>query len=260
MARTITVQRTRIPVDNIAWLIRSGLTRREQVYLLLLCVSAVTFLGILYLTKGRWLTLESLLSLFPLWVASTVHGKRRLAFTGDSAATYGSRRVPRSHELTQELENDGFLHLESPHRNYDYLINLSRIQYVRPWHHVNMAPLRLCLVFGIYAFLVWARPPVPDWPVLRDLAFLTFDPQWIDALFAISAAIAGLGLATLVATARRGLKIGCQGGVAEDLLLYRGDRQKLLQSLDATWADEPDELEQHRRRLVWPPRAAEVAL
>jgi hypothetical protein len=235
----IKVGATRVPVSSVAWLIRGGTSRREKFYKAGLLLCSVSFFFVLAHAKGRVLTLESILALVPLWAALTIGSRTGIACRGDSNDSYLRRWLPFDSSVWRIRDTlkaaPGFQAIRSRYGNYEYLLNLGEVHSLKRCWQVNLKPLHLAWVFGLYSTLLYYQVQLPSWPVLRDLKLLEFWPDRVAAVFMLGTMIALAGLATLFLTPKQGVKVGAHSGVADKLTLYPEDRQTLLQAWQSYW-------------------------
>jgi hypothetical protein len=241
MSNSIQFHQTRLRADKVAWLIRRGLSRRERICKWLIGLSGLAlFLAIGYAKQAAF-TLEALLSLVPVLVALGMRTTARLASTADSAETYDSRVVQPGAEfdrLAAELNPRG-VDVVSPAGNYHYFINPREVHWARPWYSLNWKPFRLTWIFGLFGLLVQRGFHLPKWPGLAELQLLEFQAGQTTPLVLLCAAISLLGIATVAASFKRGLTVGCSGGVVEQLFLYPEDQPRLLGALEDAWEAGP---------------------
>lgn len=237
MTNSIHFHQTRLRADKVAWLVRRGLSRRERVCKWLIGLSSLALFLALGYAKQAAFTLEALLCFVPLLIALGMRTRARLASTADSADTYEHRVVQPGAEfdrLAAELLPIG-VEIVSASGNYHYYINPREVHWARPWYSLNWKPLRLTWIFGLFGFLVFKGVHLPKWPGLAELHLLEFQAGQTAPLVLLCGFLTLLGLATVAASFKRGLTLGCSGGVLERLFLYPDDQPQLLQALEESW-------------------------
>lgn len=237
MNNTLEFRGARLRADKVAWLTRQGLSRRERICKWLLLLSGLAFFLVVGLAKQQAMTLEAVLSLIPVLIALGLRTTARLASAADSADSYAATLVQPTGEWEQLAGQfpEGQLDVVSQAGNYRYLLNPSEIHVVAPWYGVNLRPLRLTWIFGIFGLLVGSGVSLPKWPGLLELHLLEF-PGGSTLLLALCAWIAVLGVLTSAASFKRGLRVRTAGGVEEALFLYPQDVPSVLDGLQSFWA------------------------
>lgn len=247
MNTKIQLGQTRFHSEGVAWLVKSGLSRKERICKILILLSGLVFFLALAEAKGKFFTLEALWSLLPILVGLSLRTRAKLASRGDSAQTYAGRVVQPGeefHQLAQELAPSN-LEVVSAAGNYHYVLNPRQIHWFGPWFSLNWKPLRLFWIFGLFAFLVHNQFHLPKWPGLVELQLLEYKAGRTGWLVGASVFISVLGLATVASTFKRGLKLAAQSGVIEGLFLYPSDRPGLERALENAWNDSPTSADQH---------------
>lgn len=238
MNNLITVGRTSFQRDRIAWVIRRGLSRTERLCKGALITSGFVFFLTLGYAKGVYLSLEAVLSLLPILVALGIRTTARLASAGDSEMAYNNRVLQPGTEfegIASQLKPD-FVEVVSQYGNYHYLFNPLEIQWLKPWYSINLKPLRVVWIFGLYSYIVHRGFQLPTWPGLAELKLFVYQPDTSLLLVLLSAGIAMLGLLSVAASYKEGIQIAAQGGVQERLFLYSGDRPRVIAAVEQGWA------------------------
>ena len=191
MSNTIVVGSTGFRGDKIAWAVRRGLSRGERVAKWALLVSGAVFFATLGYAKANYFTLEALFSLVPVLVGLGIRTNAKLASLGDSAELYSQRLVQPGTEFDQlasALRPD-CIEVGCRSGSYHYLLNPKEIHSFSPWLRINLRPLRVTWIFGLYAFLLGNHWQLPQWPGLVDLQLLVYQPSTQPALFRVVSAI-----------------------------------------------------------------------
>lgn len=235
MNKTLLLGPTRFRSDKVAWVVRLGLSRAERVCKWSLLASGLVFFLVLGYAKGGYFTLEALLALVPVLTALGIRTRAKLAGGGDNAQLYDDRLVQPGGEFERLADELRPYCLEVRCQSYHYLLNTAEIHSFCRWYSVQMKPLRVAIVFALYALLVSKGWQLPAWPGLVDLRLLVYQPGTESLLFWVASVIAGLGLLSVLGSYKRGVELGSSGGVREQLSLHGADRARVLAALQERW-------------------------
>lgn len=232
-AQAVKIGDTLFRVDEISWVKVRRLTTLEQIARAVLVGSGLAFLGLVAWSKGTFWNVEGLLGFLPLSYGAAIRGHYRVASSGDTEDSYVERSaqgLARPVDLAEAMSQRGLgvLEYKSPRSDYYYVIRPERIAWIRPWFDLNLQPLVLTLVFGLYWLIAPRHWSLGDVQILKDLRLL----QWAEpgpgpAMFATALVMLG-SLLAIIASFKKGVELAAVGGVRETLHMYHEDRGRIF--------------------------------
>lgn len=244
-SQAVKIGDTLFRVDEISWVKVRRLTVWEQIARAALVGSAVAFFALVAYAKGTWLNVEGLLAFAPLSFGLALRGHYRVASSGDTEDSYLERSaqgLARPVDLASAMAQRGLgvLEYKSPRNDYYYVLRPERIAWIRPWFDLNLQPLILTAVFGLY----WILAP-RSWPSLQQVKMLEDVKllQWAEpgvgpALLATALVLLG-SLLAVAASFKRGVELAAVGGVRETLHMYHEDRARIFGEISGRVSAEP---------------------
>ncbi len=235
-AQAIKIGETLLRVEEVAWIKARRLNLSEQVTMWFLIGSGVLFAVLVAYAKGSPWNLESLLGFLPIRFGLALRGDYRVASTGDTDETYQDRAIQGRGRLadvarTMVSEVPGVLEYRSPQKDYHYVLHPHRIAWVRPWFDLNLSPLILTLVFGVYWVVAPRSLDVSSVSILQDLHLLQFGAHGVGpALLATALVLVGSILA-VAASIKRGVEVAAVGGVQDTLPMSREHCSRLYRDI-----------------------------
>lgn len=247
---------THFRVDEISWVVVRRLTPWEQSARWGLLISGLLFFLLVAWAKGTFLNLEGLLGLLPLRYGLLLRGQYRVASSGDTDDSYQERNVQglaRPADLAEAMavRGAGVLELRSPRDDYYYVLRPERIAWLRPWTDLDLSPLTVTGLFGVYGFVAsWSwrlgggsgesGSPSGAAALLHDLRLLQFQAHGLSPVLLASGLVLAASLLAVVASYKRGVEVAAVGGLRETMPLHGDDRTRIFREI--VERDSQDEL------------------
>lgn len=241
-AQAVKIGDTLFRVDEISWVKVRRLTTWEQIARALLVMSGIAFLALVGYAKGTFWNIEGLLGFLPISFGAAIRGHYRVASSGDTEDSYMERSaqgLARPVDLAEAMSQKGLgvLEYKSPRSDYYYVIRPERIAWIRPWFDLNLQPLILTLVFGLYWLIAPRHWPIGDVQILKDLKLLQWgEPGAWPAMLATALVLLGSILA-IAASYKKGVELAAVGGVRETLHMYHEDRGRIFGEISGRGSD-----------------------
>ena len=243
----VRIGETHFRVDEISWVAVRRLTPWEQSARWGLMISGVLFFLLVAWAKGTFLNLEGLLGLLPLRSGLLIRGQYRVASSGDTDDSYQERNaqgLARPADLAEAMavRGTGILELRSPRGDYYYVLRPERIAWLRPWTDLDLSPLTLTGLFGLYGVVAtWAWRLAGGSgeagnlsgasALLHDLRLLQFQARGPGPAILASGLVLGASLLAVVASYKRGVEVAAVGGLRETLPLHGEDRARIFREI-----------------------------
>lgn len=241
-SQAVKIGDTLFRVEEISWVKVRRLTTWEQIARALLLGSGVAFLILVAWAKGTFLNVESLLGILPIWFGAMIRPHYRVASSGDTDDSYQERKLhrhPRPVDLAEAMaaKGTGVLQYTSPRNDYYYVVRPERIAWMRPWFDLNLSPLILTAVFGVYWLVVPRQWNLGDVPILQDLQLLQFPAHgaW-PAMLGTALVLLG-SLFAVAASYKKGVELAAVGGLRETMQMYGEDRARIFQEISGRGTD-----------------------
>ncbi len=240
-SQAISFHNTLFRVSELCWVKVEHLTVPEQVLRALALLSAVAWVYVVGEAKQNYFNLECLLAVFPLVLAWTTSGSLRLGCSGDFEESYEQRRGIRRGLFTGWIEklksrDSQWVHLKGP--NYNLLLNMHRLAWIRPCFQWKLFPLIMTAVFWMYHVLLGRNFDTEGLPFFDDFAILTFEsgvgPVAAFTKFLIVLAVVAFGLSI-----KRSVELCGTGGVQDTFQLSAAHQAELLDLFAEQPANQP---------------------
>lgn len=230
--RALQIGNTVYRMDEISWVKFLRLTRLEQIARWSLFAAGVLFFMVVANAKDTYVNIEGLIGLFSVIAALQISAGNRIASSGDLDETYYDHRIKSSDKLGPLLKdhNPDILELSSPQHGYLYYVQASRVAWCSPWSTINLGPLWLILIFGLYYAILGMNLHLPDMKPFDQIELFQFK-SGLGSVRALAILNIVLALLAIVSSYKSGLRLAAVGGVSDGLPLTLIDRQKLVNYL-----------------------------
>lgn len=230
--RALQIGDTVYRMDEISWVKFLRLTPLEQVARWSLFGAGILFFLVVANAKDTYVNIEGLIGLFSVIAALQISAGNRIASSGDQDESYYDHRIKSNDKLGPLLKehNPDVLELSSPRHGYCYYVQASRVAWCSPWSTINLGPLWLILIFGLYYAILGINFHLPDIKPFDQIELFQFK-SGLGSVRGLAILNIVLALVAIVSSYKSGLRLAAVGGVSDGLPLTLIDRQKLVNHL-----------------------------